>query len=260
MFKTKDKAKSAEAKSPEQTSASESIAGNGATAPTKQAPPPPKNRAKVAKPKSAAGKSQRRLIRAGLLLLTGLIGLSGGFLILHRSSSTVPVYIATKGVPAGGVFAPSNLGVEQVPAPGVSGALPLSQILHRSATVPILPGEVITKGLATNGQVQTNQAIVGISLTAGHMPSGGMSPGDQVELVYTGVQPLNNTPSSSASSTATSSINALPGDILGTGVISSVSLAPNGGNTLVDLIVSGKSVPVITTAAANNDISLARQS
>ena len=258
MFKTKNKAKPTEAKSPEQTSVGESIAGNGTTAPIKQTPPPPKNRAKVAKPKSAAGKSQRRLIRAGLLLLTGLIGLSGGFLILHRSSSTVPVYIATKGVPAGGSFATPDLGVEQVPTPGVSGALPLSQILHHSATVPILPGEVITKGLATNGQVQTNQAIVGISLTEGHMPSGGMSSGDQVELVYTGVQPLNNT--AAATSASTSSINALPGDILGTGVISSVTLAPNGGNTLVDLIVSGKDVPVITTAAANNDISLARRS
>ena len=259
MFKTKEKAKSTEAKSPEQPSKGEPIVSNGASAPSKQTPPPPRNRAKLAKPKSAAGKSQRRLIRAGLLLLTGLIGISGGFLVLHRSSSTVPVYIATKGVPAGGSFGPSDLGVEQVPSPGVSGALPLLQILHHSATVPILPGEVITKGLTTNGQVQTNQAVVGISLTAGHMPSGGMSPGDQVELIYTGVQPLNNTPSSSSSASA-SSINAQPGDILGTGVISSVALAPNGGNTLVDLIVSGKAVPVITTAAANNDISLARRS
>jgi gamma-glutamyl phosphate reductase len=87
-----------------------------------------------------------------------------------------------------------------------------------------------------------------------------MSPGDQVELIFTGVQPLNNTPASSAAATSSSSINALPGDILGMGVISSVTLAPNGGNTLVDLIVSGKAVPVITTAAANNDISLARRS
>jgi hypothetical protein len=260
MFKTKDKAKSTDPKSPEQPSMGEPIVSNGATAPSKQTPPPPKNRAKLAKPKSAAGKSQRRLIRAGLLLFTGLIGISGGFLVLHRSSSTVPVYIATKGVPAGGSFVPSDIGVEQVPSPGVSGSLPLSQILHHNATVPILPGEVITKGLATNGQIQSNQAIVGISLTAGHMPSGGMSPGDQVELIYTGVQPLNNTPASSASPASSSTINALPGNILGAGVISSVTLAPNGGNTLVDLIVSGKAVPVITTAAANNDVSLARRS
>lgn len=257
MFKTNDKAKSTEAKSQEQISADGSEAGSGANPPTTQAPPPPKNRVKRTKPKSAAGKSQRRLIRAGLLFLTGLIGISGGFLILHRSSSTILIYIATKGVPAGGSFAASNLGVEQVPSPGISGALALPQILHHTATVPILPGEVITKGLATSGEVPDNQAIVGISLTAGHMPSGGMSPGDQVELVYTGIQPLNNT---ATSATSGSAVNALPGDILGKGVISSVTLATNGGNTLVDLIVSGKSVPVITTAAANNDVSLARRS
>lgn len=246
MFKTKSKTKPTD------------LAGDKTTVEPGKEAPPPKNRANRVKPKSAAGKSQRRMIRGGLLLLTGLVGVSGGFLILHRSSSTTPAYIATKGIPAGGAIIASDLGMEQVPSPGVSGALPLSQILNHNATVPILPGEVITKGLATSGAFSSNQAIIGISLASGHMPSGGMTPGDQVELIYTGLQPLNN--AAPATSFTGSTINALPGNILGTGVISSVTTAPNGGNTLVDLIVSGKDVPIITTAAANNDISLARRS
>ncbi len=247
MFKTKNK-----------TKPTDEVASDKATAAPKKEALPPKNRENRVKTKSAAGKSQRRMARSGLLLLTGLVGVSGGFLILHRSSSTISVYMATKGIPAGGAIVASALGVEQVPSPGISGALPLSQILNHNATVPILPGEVITKGLATSGAVSSSQAVVGISLTSGHMPSGGMTTGDQVELIYTGLQPLNN--AAPTSSPTSSSINAMPGNVLGLGVISSVTTAPNGGNTLVDLIVSGKDVPIITTAAANNDVSLARRS
>lgn len=224
----------------------------------------PKRRARRAQIRSvAAGKSQRRTIRAGLLLVTGLCGIAGGFVVLHRSSATTDVYIATKALPAGAKIAASDLGVEQVPAPGISGALALSAILGHHTALAVLPGEVFTTGLATGGTIRANQAVIGISLAPGHMPNAGLAPGTEVEIIYTSQNPLGGaTGAQSAASASTSSatpLAATPGSILGLGVVSSVVPSANGGATLVDLIVPAAEVPITTTAAANNSISLARR-
>ena len=240
-----------------------------ANAESAQAATPPKQRAKRPKAQSAVGQSQRRTIRAGLLLVTGVIGVAGGFVMLHRSTASTAVYIATKAIPAGATIAASDLGVEQVPAPGISGALTLPAILHHQASVAILPGEVLTTGLATSARIRSDQAVIGISLTAGHMPSVGLVPGTLVEMVYTGQNPLvisaaADTAPAPSSTTPTSSpstsLSASPGSIIGLGVVSSVIPAQNGGATLVDLIVSTAEVPISATAAANGAISLARRS
>ena len=252
MFKTKPK--------PQETANSDPAAGS-------QVPKAPKQRAKRPKVQSAAGQSQRRTIRASLLLVTGVIGVSGGFVMLHRSTSSTAVYIATKAIPAGATIVASDLGVEQVPAPGISGALTLPAILHHQASVAILPGEVLTTGLAASGTIKSDEAIIGISLTAGHMPSVGLAPGTLVEMVYTGQNPLSAAAPAQSSQTAPSTVqtNSPPpsvttGSVLGLGVVSSVIPAPNGGNTLVDLIVPTAEVPIVASAAANSAISLARRS
>ena len=246
MFKTKMK--------PQESANAESPAASTA----------PKQRAKRPKAQSAAGQSQRRTIRAGLLLVTGVIGVAGGFVMLHRSTSSTPVYIATKAIPAGATIAAADLGVEQVPAPGISGALILPEILHHQASVAILPGEVLTTGLAASGTVASGQAVIGISLTAGHMPSVGLAPGTLVEIVYTGQNGINSATATQAgaspSSSSSTPLVASPGSILGLGVVSSVIPAANGGATLVDLIVPLAEVPITTTAAAGSAISLARRS
>ena len=219
---------------------------------------PPKNRAKRMQANTASGKSQRKMARLGLLLIVAIGGMSGGVLILHRSTSATSVFIATRGIPAGAIIIPSDIGVEQVPLPGVPASLPLDQILKNRASVAILPGEVLTKGLTTSQSVPQGQEVIGVSLTAGHMPNQGVAAGTLVDIIYTSSQPLNQ---SAASSTGPAKIlNASPGTVIGSAVVSSVNPGPNGGGTEVDLIVPISEVPMAATAAANNDITLARRS
>lgn len=219
---------------------------------------PPRNRAKQVQSSTASGKSQRKMARLGLLLIVAIGGMSGGFMILHRSTSTTSVYIATKGIPAGAIIIPSDIGVEQVPLPGVPASLPLNQILKNRASVAILPGEVLTKGLTTSQSVPQGQVVIGVTLTAGHMPYQGLTTGTLVEIIYTSPQALNQVPISSSS--VKKFLNASPGTIIGTAVVSSVTPGLSGGGTLVDLIVPTNEAPMAATAAANNDISLARRS
>ena len=224
---------------------------------TKEAPAP-KNRAKRMQPSTASGKSQRRMARLGLLLIVAIGGMSGGALILHRSTITTSVFIATKGIPAGAMIIPSDIGVEQVPLPGVPASLPLGQVLKSRASVTILPGEVLTKGLTTSQSVPQGQEVIGVSLTAGHIPAQGITAGTLVDIIYTSPQSLNQ---SAASSTGVTKIlNANPGTVIGSAIVSSINPGANGGGTEVDLIVPISEVPLAATAAANNDITLARRS
>ncbi len=214
-------------------------------APTARPPRPPRPRAVL-----AAGKSQRRTVRIALLLSTGLIGIAGGAIMLHRSGGTVPVYVAVRAVPSGAIILKADLGVQQVPRPGVAGALALAGILGRRAAVPILPGEILTAGLASAGGVPVSQAVVGASIAAGHMPGAGVATGSRVEIVYTGQQPLNGAAGAPAS--------VAPGTVLCTAAVSSEIPSATGGNAQVDLIVPVAKVSVVTTAAAAGNISLAR--
>jgi hypothetical protein len=211
----------------------------------------PQRKARKARVKSgvAPGKSQRRLARVMLLVAVGLVGVAGGFVLLSHSTSTTPVYITRRAIPAGARIMPADIGVANVSTPGVPGALSLTQIFSDHAAVGLLPGEVLTTGLASPAHLAVSQAVIGLALSSGHLPSQGINVGGRVELVFTGQQPL-----------ATSSSSATPGQVLGKGIVTSIISGTSGSGTLVNLLVSNRLAPLLTTAAANNDVSLARVS
>lgn len=191
---------------------------------------------------------------------------------LHRSTLTMPVYVATRSIPAGALITPSDVTIEQLPLPGVPNALPGSLVLNNRAAVGILQDEVLTVGLTTSQNIPSGQAIVGAALSAGHMPATGVVPGDVVEIIFTGQNSLglttlgsSSTPSSSSgtgslNTTSSSTAAMLPGDILGNAVVTSVSPGSAGSATVVDLMLSANKAPTVSAAAANNDISIVSES
>ena len=227
----------------------------------KPAPKPaPKASVKKASKKirtdNAMGKSQRRMVRIGLLAVTGIVGLAGGVTMLHRASASVPVYVATKGIPAGAIIKPNDIAVSNVPAPGVQGTLPLSNLLNKVATVAVMPGQIFTTGMTQASALPNAEAIIGLNLGSGHLPTTGIQVGTRMEMVYTNMSPLvlgNTTNNAQATPSAT------PGEALGVAVVTAVQ--PTGsGSALIDLLIPSDKVSLIATAAANGDITLARRS
>ena len=222
----------------------------GADAAAKQAPKRKQQRTRV-KSGVAPGKSQRKLARVTLLAGTGSVGVDGGVVLLNHSASTTPVYVTTRAVPAGARIVAADIGVANISTPGVPGALSLGQILTAHATVGLLPGEVLTSGLVSAGHLGVSEAVIGLDLSPGHLPSAGVNVGGRVEVVFTGQQPLSTGPKGSVAN---------PGMVLGAGTVTSILPGTSGSGTLVDLLVSKDLAPTLTTAAANSDISLARVS
>ena len=221
---------------------------------------------------SAVGRSQRRMIRVGLLLIVGIIGIFGGFVALHRSTLTTSVYVAARAIPAGALITRSDVTTEQLSLPGVPNALPVSLVVNNRAAVGILRGEVLTVGLTTSQNLQSGQAIVGAALPAGHMPATGVVPGDSVEIIFTGQSPMDlatsgspSTPASpsgtgSANTTSSSTAAMMPGDILGNAVVASVSPGSAGSATVVDLMLPTNEAPTVAAAAAGNNMSIVSES
>jgi len=217
---------------------------------------------------SAAGRNQRRMVRIGLLLIVGVIGISGGIIALHRSTVTTQVYVATRAIPSGALITNSDVTLQQIPLPGIQGALPMSRILNNHAAMGILSGEVLTSGLTTSQQAQAAQSIVGASLATGHLPGTGVAMGDTVEIIFTGQNSLFQ---ASALSTAASGSSApgasgssapgtTTGSVLGTAVVASVTLGSSGSSTVIDLMLPVNEAPTVAAAAANNDISIVSES
>ena len=197
---------------------------------------------------SAPGKSQRKLARIFLLVAVGLVGVAGGFVLMNRAARTSPTYIVSKAIPAGARITTSDIGVANVPYPGVPGAAPLSRVLSGRATVGLLPGEVLTTALVSPGNLPVTEAVIGLSIASGHMPNNGVTVGSRVEMVYTGTQPV------AASSPGGVSLS--PGAVLAKVVVTYVS--PGTGTPSLDVLVPAKIAPMLEVAAANGNISLVR--
>lgn len=203
--------------------------------------PAPRSKALRGKFISAPGRSQRKAARMGLLLIVGIAGISGGVLVLHRSNIMTTVYFAQRSIPSGAVIQRSDLAAESIASPGIKNTLPLSGIVGQTATESILPGEVLTSGLAAQNSLGPSEVVLGVSLAQGHLPVSGLAPG-------TGVEVIDTSPSSPSSD-----------PVLAHAMVASVVPGSNGSGTLVDLILPSSAAPAVAVAAANTAIALARE-
>jgi Flp pilus assembly protein CpaB len=123
-----------------------------------------------------------------------------GFYFYAQAGSKVPVVVAARDIPAGHTISRADLSTVEVAGgvTAVAGAH-LSSLVGQTATVEILPGTLVQRSMATaSSSLSPSQALVGVALGPGQIPSSGLVPGDRVEV-------LQLPPKSSGGSTTGSS-------------------------------------------------------
>lgn len=125
------------------------------------------------------------LAALAVLLIVGGAALAG--LLAIRADERVPVIVASANISAGEQITEAHLGTMAVAADSDSLLIPESQtgqLVGQYATVDIADGQLVdTTMVGGEGLLDEGEVIVGATLAEGRMPGGGLSEGDDVDLI-----------------------------------------------------------------------------
>jgi hypothetical protein len=166
-----------------------------------------------------------------------------------RLGDRVPVLAVARPVAAGQVFTAADLTqlpAADDPATGLIPASQASQVVGRTAVVPLLAGTLLTRSLVGDAAYPpAGQVVASLALKPGQYPQG-LAVGAHVSVFVT--VPPNSAPSSAPSSTAP----ATAPDQLGA-VVVGVDLGGDGqGNTVVTLLLAGTDAGRLAGAGSTN--------
>lgn len=206
------------------------------------APPPPA-------PRLPQVQRQRRLGMAAFatLLIVGFGALAGALVL--RSGDRVSVVTVVQPVPAGAQLERADLGVTDVAVDGIPTvpAAQLASLVGQFATVPLISGTLLSPvAFSQEALPDRGQAVVGLQLAAGQLPSDGLRSGDVVRVVLVADNP------SGAALAARSLVLVERARVLQT-----TSDAVNGG-TAVTVLVDEAEATGLTIAAARGQVAVAR--
>ena len=237
--------------------------GRGANASSERLPKPNK----VRRPVMALASTV--LIFASIAIFASLYTSAG-----HR----VPIVAVVRPVHQGQKISSSDLGEATASISGSVQPIPYSavgSVVGKQAAVGLVPGSILTTGdIATTSRIPAGDAVVGIALKPGQLPSAGVVPGEQVMVVQTG-QPGSPAPSLSTSS-STSGAASFPAPSAGSGSsssqsgsegvlvpraqvydVASPSAASGGASTqLVSVELAQQLAPAVSVAAAAGQVSI----
>ncbi len=180
--------------------------------------------------------------------------------IYSRANHQVAVIAITRSVPPGERITANDLGSANVVVSGTVSPVPVAEardIVGKFAAVALVPGSLLTMADVSGFRpLASGDAVVGIALKDGQLPSAGVEPGDQVMVVQTG------TPGTPAPATSTAS----DGTDTSTGVlvpsarvygVAVPSLSSSGATSeLVSIEVSSTVAAEVSVAAAADQVSL----
>lgn len=217
---------------PERPQQGRTVAG-GDPAPGQIAPPP---------------RSRRRpaLVAASVALVA--VGAMGSAWAWQTSSNTNEVLTVRQTVHRGELLSADDLlrvriGVD--PAIQAVPAAALETLVGQRAALDIAAGSVITPEQVTDEDIPASgQSVVGVSLTAGMMPSGQVIVGDKVRVITT------ETMGATAGDPAAGAEQPV------SGVVVSVTTDATTGNTLMNVQVPSAMAPAVATAAARGQVAL----
>ncbi|SOD72950.1 SAF domain-containing protein [Jatrophihabitans sp. GAS493] len=116
-------------------------------------------------------------------LIVGLGAL--GYYFYTTAGTKVPVVVAVHEIPAGHSIARSDLTTVEVAGDvtAVAGAN-LPSLVGQTAAVEILPNTLVQRAMVTSvSPLASSQAMVGVAVAPGQMPSIGLSPGQSVDVL-----------------------------------------------------------------------------
>jgi hypothetical protein len=128
------------------------------------------------------------VVASSALVFASIAVFAGAYSSANRQS---PVLIVTTTIEQGQPIVGSDLGQASVAISG--GVIPIpvsdaSELLGKRAAVTIPAGSLLTTSDVTGAQpIVVGDAVVGLALKAGQLPSSGLKAGDQVMIVQTAI-------------------------------------------------------------------------
>lgn len=159
-------------------------------------PPPPASDAApatdAAPPAGPALAQVKRRRRPWLWVVSVLLIALGALLVgsvVNTLKTTLPVVAAGQEISRGSIITAENLIIVEVnPDPGLRTipAAELESLVGQTAVIDVPQGSLMVPG-SVGGEVvpQEGDSMVGVALTPPQMPSGGLKPGQLVQLVST---------------------------------------------------------------------------
>ena len=202
------------------------------------------------------------LIFASIAIFAGLYANAG-----HR----VPIVAVVQPVHQGQRISGADLGEVEASISGSVRPIPYSavgSVVGKEAAVALVPGSILTTGDISNASsIPLGEAIVGVALKPGQLPSAGVVPGEQVMLIQTGLPgspaPTLPTSSSSGSSSSADSTSSQPSSV---GVLvpraevydvaSTGSTSGDTSTQLVSVQLPEDLAPAVSVAAAAGEVSV----
>jgi hypothetical protein len=210
---------------------------------------------------------QRRpaLIAVAVLLIVS--GALGGLQLLTASAHTVSALVLVKPVPAGHIIESADLRTTALSGkiaytPGSAEAT----VVGKTAARDLFAGQLLTQSMMATASVpDATQALVGLRLRAGQVPSVGLADGNTVVLVQVpsanGVAavtaPLASvqaaTPSGAGGGVAT------PDLVLATGTVYAIAAdTASAGGALITVLVPREQSEALSVAASSGQVTLIR--
>ena len=225
--------------------------GRGVSASSERLPKPNK----VRRPVMALASTV--LIFASIAIFADLYANAG-----HR----VPIVAVVQPVHQGQQISSSDLGEVEASISGSVHPIPYSavgSVVGKEAAVALVPGSILTTGDVSNAsRIPGGDAIVGVALKPGQLPSAGVVPGQQVMVVQTGL-PGSPAPTFAGSSSSPDSTSSQPSSV---GVlvpradvydVASPGSTSGGSSTqLVSIQLPENLAPAVSVAAAAGEVSL----
>lgn len=194
-----------------------------------------------------------RLIAGSLVLLTACTALFVSAYL--RAGHQLEVLAVAKPVPQGAVLTPGDLRVVRISTAGGIDPVRASaaaSVIGRPTSVPLVPGTLLAMSeLSGSPRVGPGEGIVGVALKPGGLPAGGLSPGEQVDVVLT--LPPGSPDAGALSSAPSTSI--LAADVLVTAVEATPS-SSGSSTTVVSLLAPRDEAAVIAGASASGQVAL----
>jgi hypothetical protein len=197
------------------------------------------------------------LIFASIAIFADLYANAG-----HRAA----IVAVVQPVHQGQQISSSDLGEVEASIGGSVHPIPYSavgSVVGRVAAVALVPGSILTTGDVSNAsRIPSGDAIVGVALKPGQLPSSGVAPGQQVMVVQTGLpgSPAPTFPSSNSSTGSTSSQPIAVGVLVPRAevydVASSGSTSGDASTQLVSIQLSKNLAPAVSVAAAAGEVSI----
>lgn len=244
--------------------------GTRPTPPTGTRPTPPTG----TRPTPPTGTRDRRaLVAVGSLVVIGACVAAFAGLYASAGHRTAAV-VVDRSLVQGQPITASDLGQADVSVSAGVGYIPVAEasvIEGKRAAAAVPAGSLLTAGdLASAPAVAAGDAVVGVALKDGQFPAGGLTPGEQVLVVQTGIpgSPLSAPASAPSAGTSTTSATASDSALVGTGtgvlvpvatVVSVTSPDPASGGTyalLVSVEVASVVAPVVATASSADQVGL----